>query len=178
MADQIPWHGVTLLRADRDFRTAFGGNARPLNAFVDEGGELMRHPLEDGSQITDHLVIRPTQITMPVMIQGDYRPIFEEIRQAFRGGVIFTVIVRGATYRNMILSEIPHEETTEIADALVVNLRFGEAIFIKTALGGAAPVRSPRRARQGPTAKRGQVQAAAPTTPRGSLLYRKFGRGG
>lgn len=143
-----------------------------MNAFVNEGGQLMRHPLEDGSKITDHLVIDPVQIRMPVMIQGDYRPIVEEVRQAFLQGVLFTVICRAGTYRNMALAAMPHEESAEVADAVVMTLEFGEAKFIKALLGDTIAITAARRPKLATTSKRGQVQASTPTTPRGSFAYR------
>lgn len=173
MADQIPFHFISMLRADRNFRLAFSGDAIPLNVDVDESGELMRHPLENGSKITDHIVFEPVSLTIPVMIQGDYRPVVEEIRQAYRAGTLFTIITRGGTYRNMVMSAMPHEENTEVMDAVVFLLRFGEAVFVKAALGGAIATSSARRPKLASTTKRGQVQAAAPATPRGSFLYRQ-----
>jgi hypothetical protein len=167
MANPQTFYPITMLKAP-DFRLAFGGNARPMKVNVDETGKLMRHPLEDGSKITDHLVFEPNEITIPVMIQGDYRPVVEQIRQSYRDGVLFTITTRAGVYRNMALSEMPHEETTDAFDVIVMTLKFGEAVFIKTALGAA--VKSKKHAK---TAKRGQVQSqTTPTTPRGSFLFR------
>ena len=70
---------------------------------IDEGGELMRHPLENGSKITDHLVLRPNAITIPVIIVGDYGPVMEDIRQAYKTGVLFTITTRGCASSSVVV---------------------------------------------------------------------------
>lgn len=161
---------VTAVLKASDLSQVFVG-ARPVNATVQEGGELMQHPLEDGSQITDHLVFRPTEIVLSVLIPGDYKPVVDEIRQLYRAGTLLVVQTRTGSYSSMALFDMPHEESAETADAVPMTLKFREAVFIKPAQGG--PV--PKAKRHASTTKRGQVQPKAPTAApasQGSFLFR------
>lgn len=143
--------------------------ARPLTASIAEGGELMQHPLEDGSVIVDHLVQKPTEITLPMMITGDFKPVLDEMRQLYKAGTILVVQTRSGSYASMVIYDMPHEETAEAFDAITVTLKLREAKFVKPKQGGPVP-----RAKKHATAtKRGQVQAKPPApAPRGSFLFR------
>lgn len=143
--------------------------ARPMTVSVNEGGELMQHPLETGAQIVDHLVKRLNEITYPVIIKAPYKPVLDEIRQLYEAGTKFIVQTKTGNYSDMVLFDLPHDETPDGYDMITVTLKFREAKFIKPTLGG--PV--PRRKKHANTTKRGQVQAAAPApAPRGSFLFR------
>lgn len=147
-------------------------NAQYMAASVTEGGRLMRHPLEDGSQTTDHVVYDLTEIALPVILTGDIKSQVDAFRQAFRAGTLFNVQTKAGVYLSMVLSEFPHEENPEAIDAATVKLKFCEARFVSSQQGGKVP----RHPQHKSATKRGQVQAATPsTTPQGSWLYRNFG---
>lgn len=158
---------VVAVKRQSDLTQVFQ-KARPLNASVNEGGDVMQHPLEDGSQIVDHLVQRLTEISYPVVIGGDYKTTLAEIRQIYKAGTLLIVQTRTGSYENMVLFDIPHEETAEGYDMISCVLKFREARFIKPTLGG--PV--PRTAKHANATKRGQIQPATPPAPRGSFLFR------
>lgn len=144
-------------------------DARPLRVTPNEGGDVMHHPLEDGSQIADHFVLRPTEITYPAVITKNVRQVVDEIRRIGLAGTLLVVQTRGGEYKNMVLFDWPREETSELFNGVTVALKFRYAKFIKPQQGG--PV--PRAAKHSKTTKRGQVQpAAAPAKPRGSFLFR------
>ncbi len=145
--------------------------ARPMLATVDENSALMEHPLEDGSVIADHIVFGPVQIDLPVVLGGDFRQTFDDIRQLWKKGTLLRVQTRAATYENMAILGAPHEETPDNFDTITVNLRFREAKIIKAQYGGKVKV-APRDPKKQTTVKRGTVQATTPTAPRGSFLYR------
>lgn len=157
---------VAVLKAS-DNTQAFP-KARPMMLNVNEGGELMQHPLETGAMIVDHLVRRLNEITYPVIIKAPYKPVLDEIRQLYEAGTKFIVQTKTGNYADMVLFDIPHDETAEGFDTIAVNLKFRQAPFIKPTLGG--PV--PRKAKHANTTKRGQVQGKTAAAPRGSFLYR------
>lgn len=109
--------------------------ARPLRLKVMDRAKVMKHPLEDGSTITDHIVIDPVRIEIPMIFIRDYRDTHSQMRQAFQEGRLFTVQTKADTYESMVISDFPHEEDTDYWDVLVCNLRLSEARMITPEYG-------------------------------------------
>ena len=85
--------------------------ARPMKATISESAQLMTHPLEDGANIVDHRILLPIGISIPMILTpGTFRQTYQEIRDAFRRSTRLTVQTKTATYSNMYLQNIPHEE--------------------------------------------------------------------
>lgn len=164
--------------------------ARPMKANVYEVAELMEHPLEDGSNVTDHIVYRAVEIELPLMLTGaDLASVFAEIRELYLAGEILSVQTRTGTYASMVIQALPHDEKADELDAVTIGLQLKEAKFIKTQYAGAigaaqvapAPTAAdPRPAARVSTVRRGAQQPTPPppaTEARGSVLYRAFGSG-
>ena len=178
---------VMIVRADTG-EQVFAA-ARPMKANVYEVAQLMDHPLEDGSEVTDHIVFRPVEIEQPLMITGgDLASVFDEIRQLYLVGEILNVQTRARTYESMVIQAMPHDEQPDAADAVTIGLQLKQAVFVKTQYAGAiapAQVAPPpgaagaaTRAARASTTRRGGQQPTPPAPAqeaRGSLLYRTFG---
>lgn len=156
-------------------------SARPLVATVHETAALMEHPLETGALIADHIVFDPIEIDLPCIIVGEleYRNTYALIKAAFRAGTILTIVTRTGSYPNMVLYEMPHEETPASFDAVGMTLRFREANFVipKTGLSQAQT----KDAKQSSTVNRGAQQtsaANAPTSTKAANAYGQSGEGG
>lgn len=167
---------------------------RPLAASIFETAEVMEHPVEDGSMVADHIVINPTEIELPTVVQAEDIPaVIDEARGLFEEGVLLVVQTRSGSVFNMLLSAIPRDETPESIGGPNVLLRFRQARFVEAEYGElrASQVAAPRNAS---TTARGQQTArpatsggttsstagqaqAANTEQRGSVLYRAFKRG-
>lgn len=170
---------VAILRTDSLAQVL--ADARPMQATVLEVAELMEHPLEDGSTTADHIVYRPVEIDLPLMLTGDaVSQVFAELRELFRAGTILAVQTRTRLYRSMVLIEIPHDETAEALDAILVGVRFREAVFVEATYGGLAPAKVKDKAKSS-TKKKGAQQTTAAAAPKaakagelykGSTLYR------
>lgn len=158
--------------------------ARPLRASVAIVGELMEHPLEDGSVIADHFVQKPTEIDLPLVIAGPaLKQTFADLRQLYDAGTLLTVMTRTGAYANMVLQGVPHDETPETIDAVVVAVRFREARFVTATYGGLAPAKVKNKAKAS-TKKRGAQQTTTANAAKadkagaqykGSALHRLFG---
>lgn len=109
---------------DTNFNQLFQ-NARPIKASVRQNARAMEHPLESGQIITDYRVILPIEIEMSVIVMNQfYQSTYQEILNAFLNSTLLTVQTKTATYQNMIIAEMPHEESPELFDALPMGLRF------------------------------------------------------
>jgi len=109
--------------------------ARPLRLRVIDRAKVMKHPVEDGTTMTDHVVIEPVRIEIQMIFIRDYRDTHAQMRQAFQDAKLFTVQTKADTYESMVISEFPHEEDTDFWDVLVCNLRLSEARIIKPEYG-------------------------------------------
>jgi hypothetical protein len=171
---------VAVLKGDA-FEQVFEG-ARPMTAMVFEVATAMEHPLEDGSKTVDHVVMSPVEIDLPLMIVGDYRSVFAQVRQLYLDKTLLTVQTRAATYSSMLIVEMPHDETAEVFDGLTVALRLKEAKIVTAEYGGLAPakVKKPaaastvKKGAQQPAAAKPPVKAKAETQYRGSVLSGLF----
>jgi len=107
--------------------------ARPIKASVQQDSKPMEHPVETGAVITDNRIILPIEIELSMVLpQGAYRPVYNQILQLFTAGTLLNVQTRTATYLNMLIQRIPHEETADMFDAIPLVIRLKEVQFIST----------------------------------------------
>lgn len=176
---------VAVLRGDGGAQVF--AEARPMRATVYERADLMEHPLEEGSVITDHRVQRPTEIDLPLFIEGgpNLKTVFAEIRQLWQAGTVLIVQTTAGTYPSMILVDIPHEEHPDAIHSITVGVRLKEARFVKAAYGGLAKSKVKAKSKAS-TVKAGAKQTNTATAPqtakaaetaKGSTLYRLTRKG-
>ena len=154
--------------------------ARPLTASVYELADLMEHPLETGAVIADHIVFRPIEIELPLLCVGEvaYRSTYAANRATFNAGTLLTIRTRTGSYPNMVISDLPHDETAEEFDAISIRLRLREARFVKPKTGlSQEQVKDPKQAS---TTNRGAQQtsmANTSTAAKASTTYSQSGAG-
>lgn len=159
-------------------------NARPMEARVYEAADLMEHPLETGAVIADHIVFKPIEIELPLLCVGElaYRSTYAAIRSTYRAGTLLTVRTKTGSYPDMVIAELPHEESGEAFDAISIRLHLREAHFVTPKTGLASDQVANKS--QASTTDRGNQQTSAasattkatataqtPSTPKGSTLY-------
>lgn len=161
--------------------------ARPLTASVYEFADIMEHPLETGAVIADHIVFQPVEIELPLMCVGEfaYRSTYAALRGTFNAGTLLTILTRTGSYPNMVIIDLPHDETPGQFDAISIRVRLREARFVSPKTGlSQSQVKNPSQAsttnrgaqqtsaaNASTAAKASSTVAAAQTpTPRGSTL--------
>ena len=148
-------------------------DARPMRATVSESAQLMTHPLEDGANIVDHRILLPIGISIPFILTPDtFRQTYQEIRDVFRRSTRLTVQTKTATYSNMYLQNMPHEEDPALFDTITIVLEFIEAMFTRVQIQ-ALPPASVRNPADASTVDRGQVSGSE-SGNRGGVLFRLF----
>lgn len=154
--------------------------ARPLAASVYEYADVMEHPLETGSLIADHIVFKPVEIELPLLCVGEaaYRSTYAAIRTTYSAGTLLTIRTRTGSYPNMVITDLPHDETPSEFNAISIRLRLREARFVTPKQGLASDqVKNPAQAS---TQNRGTQQtstASASTTGRAGAAYSQSGAG-
>jgi hypothetical protein len=107
--------------------------ARAIKAGVMDDSELFQHALEDGNKTTDFKIDKPIVIQLGVMIPTDtYQPVYSSLVDAKKRGEQFIVQTRAGSFPNMIIKSMPHEESPEYGDCLVMQLTFEEVKWYAT----------------------------------------------
>ncbi len=107
-------------------------DARPIKATVKESSKTMEHPLESGATTTDHRILLPVEIELPMMLPSTAcRNTYAQIREAYRNGQAFSVQTKAGRYSNMFITDMPHEEAPDIFDSIKLSLRLKEILLVK-----------------------------------------------
>lgn len=154
-------------------------DARPIKVTVSPTAKLMEHPLETGATIIDHRIINPIEIELSLLVTSrsqlhDYRSVYAQLRQAFDAGDLVTVQTKAASYPNMVIYEIPHQEDADMFDAFSIALKLKEAKYVE-ARYATLKVGDVSKAQNSSTVARGEQQTTESTTDKSpSLLYEGY----
>lgn len=151
--------------------------ANPMRVTVRETSRLTQFKVEDGTTRTDHRVIDPIEIELPLLIAGQFRQVFEALRTAFLAGKELVVQTKARTYSGMMITELPHEEAPDQGDSLPVAVRLQEIRSVSPEFG-TLPASKVANPNQASTIDKGNQQTAvsdASTQRRASTLYEILG---
>jgi len=158
---------------DVDFNQVFP-DARPLKASVSDEATFFKHPLESSATRTDHIIFQPIKITMSVLMSGDdYISVYQQIKQIYRSQTQLIVQTKTDTYEDIFIQSIPHEESPENYDSIIMNL-----ILEETKLAVTEITFIPESLSDNDTTNRGQQEPETPSdaqNQKGSTLSRWFG---
>mgnify|MGYP000882829430 FL=1 len=137
--------------------------SRPMKCSVTEPTKNMEHPIETGSVITDHRVIMPVEIDMALVLDADvYYDQYQQMKQAMKAATLFYIGTRTGIYRNMMITDIPHEESPDQYDTITVNIKFKEVQLV-TATFEPLTARKVQNKDNASTKDRGQQNSKTPT---------------
>lgn len=106
--------------------------ARPMRANINRTQRLMDHPLEDGSTISDFSIIDPVEIELVLMLTGDeYVEVYSEIRTHWESRIPVVVQTRADTFEDMLIQNIPHEETPDTIDVIPMSIKLRQIQIIE-----------------------------------------------
>lgn len=112
-------------------------HARPMKATIRETSKVMEHPVETGVVLSDHHIINPVEIDIPLVISSQYyAQTFSQIRQAFINATALSIKTRVGVYSDMIIADMPHEEEPEMYDVITVALHLKQVIYVVPAANG------------------------------------------
>jgi len=149
-------------------------NTSAMRANVDRSARLFTHPLEDGVTVGDHKIIEAVRIELVLFLRpSEYKSAYQTLKQLFNADSLLTIQTRADTFPNMTIEKMPHEETVEVQDTIVVNVSFVE-VQLTAAQYGTLPPDKVRDATQASTRNRGEQLPGTPPNDQGSWLYRTF----
>ena len=171
---------------DSGFNQVFG-DAHPMKATVNETSKAMEHPVETGATITDHRIILPIEIELSLFLTSsnpaaDYRSVYQQIKQLWQAATLLTVQTRTDSYSSMIITDMPHDEASDMFDAIMVAVKLKEVVFVSPQYG-TLPPKAVANKKHSSTVKSGEKQTkdVTETTTSGesnspSSLYGQIGR--
>lgn len=158
---------------DQSFNQLFR-TARPMKAVVKEPSKSMKHPVESGGTVTDHIVFLPVQIELTmILLTEEYQNTYEQVRQTYKAATILTVQTATGAYDNMWIVDMPHEETPELYGTISLGLKLEEVKFV-TAQFQKMPTSTVKSASNASTVNRGQKQTGAATDAQTSSAKSSF----
>ena len=104
--------------------------ARPLKASVRETSKVMDHPVETGVVLSDHHIINPVEIELPLIVPAIYyAATYQQIKADFLAATELSVKTPVNVYGSMIIADMPHEESPEHFNAIIIGLRLKQVLF-------------------------------------------------
>lgn len=162
---------------DADNLTQLFPLAGVMQVTVREISKILSFTAEDGSEKSDHIVYLPVEIDIPFLLTDDMRNVYAAFKQAWKTQKSLVVQTRVDTYSNMLIYEMPHDETAEFGASTVVQVKL--KVFETTQPEyGPLPPRKVSNKSQASTVKKGQAQtteSSAPTKRKASVLAGVFG---
>jgi hypothetical protein len=165
---------VAILDANT-FEPLFSGG-HVMRATVRDVSKLTSWPVEDGTQRTDHRIVEAVEIDLPVLLTDATRSLFEQLRAAYLEGRDLIVQTKVSSYTDMMITEMPHDETPEQGESIPVMIKLKEVRTVEATFG-ALPASRVANPAQADTVQKGNQQtseADAPTTRRASVAYGVF----
>jgi len=152
---------------DDQFNQVFT-NGRPIKAMINEDSKVMEHPVETGATITDHSVILPVEIELSLILSaGEFRNIYQQIRQLFFQRKLLTVQTKTDSYRNMLIQKLPHDEDPELFNVIALALSLKEVLFVTPQFGTLPPSKVENKSNAS-TVQKGQQQPKTANPPTGT----------
>lgn len=149
---------------DSSFNQLFPA-ARPIKATIKESAKGMEHPVEDGSTITDHRVILPTEIELTTMLVGaEYRDTYGRVKALFNKTELLIVQTKTGSYPDMMITDMPHDETADVYDGVPMTIKLKQVILV-SAQFQALPPAATQDKRNSSTVKRGEQTGKTETPP-------------
>lgn len=145
-----------------------------MDVQVQETSTVTKYKVEDGTNRNDHIVHNPTEILMRFTLAGEVSQLFNSIKQTYTERDLVTVQTRTDVYADMIVTEIPQDQTGEATDAVALDIRLSEWREVVPEYGELtqAKVAKPE---QSSTVKRGsQATSEAPPAKKQSVLRSIF----
>ena len=145
---------------DENFRQVFR-NARPIKISIRPEASLPQHPLETGASFGDHIIFKPKEAELSVLIKttADLENTYSTITQYYNNATKLNIKTKAAVFSNMIINSYPHEENAEFYDSLVLVLKLQEVLVVNS-----SNIIAPRNPNKVPTVDKGVVNSM-PATP-------------
>lgn len=149
---------IVAILDSENYQPLFSGS-NVMSCVVRETSKLTSWPVEDGTQRTDHRVIDPVGIDLPLLLNDNTRNLFEQLHNAFIEGRSLIIQTKVKSYANMMILEMPHDETVDYGESVLVSIRIQEIRVVTPEFGTLPPNRVANKS-QASTVKKGNQQTS------------------
>ena len=116
---------VELLRGRETFK------ADAMEFSDKQTSDICDHPIEDGTPVSDHKIIKPREFTLTVALPAFYGGmVLRTLERYYRTSEKIIVKCATGVYRNMILSEVPVKITPNDLERPKYDLAFREVLIV------------------------------------------------
>lgn len=119
--------------------------------------EITRHPVQDGSSITDHAFVQPKQLEMEVVFANTAARTLKESYQKFielqASAVPFDVVTGKRSYKNMLIASLSNTTDADNENILSLSISMQEIRIVQVEVAVVPP-----RSRQAQPAKTSSTQ--------------------
>ncbi|MGU9943840.1 hypothetical protein RVU96_09995 [Bordetella avium] len=129
--------------------------ASPMRVSVKESKRATKFAVEDGTERSDHVVRELIEVQIDFVLTADVRNAFQSLRQAHEQNKLVSVQTKVRLYENLLITDIPHDETPELGMAIAVPVRLQEFLQVKPEYGTLPPEKVAKK-NQSSTVQRGQ----------------------
>ena len=131
---------------------------------AEEPSKLCEHPIESGSEITDHKILEPRRGTLTIAMPAYLQDIvIKELREYHRKSTPLSVHDVADIYNNMVITNIPHTTDVKTADRLVFTVDMKEVVVVEPQYV-VLDVKKVKNAKNASTVKKGIKQAKTKTS--------------
>ncbi len=149
-------------------------NARSVRAMISPKSKGAQHPLETGGTFGDNVVDLPVTIELSVIIDpADLRNTYQQIKAAKAARNLLLVQTTVDTFSNMMILDIPFDQTAEMFDTVAVAIRLEEFILVN-AQYAQLPASSVKKKSNASTVDTGQKNSTPATPAQTSAAYDLF----
>lgn len=114
--------------------------ASAIKATVNPQKKVMEHPVEDGTTVSDHVVIQPIEIELSLLITGEnFADTYQEIYSLYTDSEVLTVQTKTGNYSNQIIQSIAHDESPDMATGITMAMKLKEVKFVEAVFGKLPP---------------------------------------
>lgn len=94
--------------------------------------KMMEHPIEDGTEVVDHVIDEAKKVTVKFQIDDDDSSSLNEMLDLYRSRTLLTVKIKNEIYTNLCMISKPVKADVEHYNTSVYDLTFQEAIMAQT----------------------------------------------
>lgn len=147
----------------------------PMRVSANPSKMVTQYQVEDGSTRNDHVVDNPLEMNIDIMLTEDKRSEYAALEQAFTELRLVIVQTTISSYRNMLIEAMPHDETTDLGQNVLANIRLLEWREITPSYGDLPPSKVSNK-NQSSTVNGGtrQPTQSAQTPKKQSVLFGIF----
>lgn len=146
-------------------------DAEAVRALVKPVAKVMKHPLEDGTKTTDHIVFEPVEIELSVILKpATVDDTYQQIKSQYLSATTVTIVTLTDSYENMLMEGQPYDQTPEMIDTVAIGMKFSEAIFVQ-AQYAQLPAAAVKKKSDASTVKTGQKNPTDANTGQSSAAY-------